>query len=67
MSQLRERFCPYCTQFKPDLAFKFVMHLKSQTKRGMCPSCQDRRKLPHSKLIEMAAQDKLDKLERSKR
>ena len=61
MHTIGERFCPYCSNYKPDKNFKTIFHFKSMTKRGMCPTCQGKRKLPHSKLIEMAEQDKIDK------
>lgn len=61
MIRVSERFCAYCQNFKSDIGFKFITHLKTLTKRGMCPPCQARRKLPHSKLIEMAEQDKLER------
>lgn len=61
MTRLKERMCMYCSSFKPDVGFKFVSHLKSMTRRGMCTTCQDKRKIPHSTLIEMAAQDKLER------
>ena len=58
MVRVKERHCMYCAQFKQDIGFKFVIHMKSQTKRGMCPSCQTKRKIPHAQLIEMAERDK---------
>lgn len=51
------RFCMYCQQFKPDKGFKFVVHPKTLTKRGQCPSCQERRKMPREVLNEMAKQE----------
>lgn len=52
-----QRFCMYCQQFKPDKGFKFVVHPKTLTKRGQCPSCQERRKMPRDVLNEMAIQE----------
>lgn len=61
MSRPAERFCAYCQNFKGDFGFRFITDTKKFTKRGMCPPCQEKRKLPHSKLIEMAEQDKIDR------
>lgn len=62
-----QRYCPYCQAFKPDEGFRVVIHIKSGSKRGMCPPCQDLRKKPHAELVAMAEQDKKLKTERNKR
>lgn len=55
---MTDRFCPYCRIFKPDEGFKTILHTSSNTRRGMCPQCQERRKLPRSVLQELADRDK---------
>ena len=53
----KQRFCMYCQQFKADTGFKFVVHPKTLTKRGQCPSCQERRKQPREALNALAKQE----------
>jgi hypothetical protein len=51
---MSERFCPYCQNFKPDDGFTTIVHVKSGSKRGMCPSCRAIRKRPRLDLINEA-------------
>lgn len=54
---MADRFCMYCQQFRKDEGFIFVVHRKTLTKRGQCPSCQARRKLPRAELEKLAKQE----------
>lgn len=56
-----ERFCPYCQCFRADAGFRTILHPKTMSKRGMCPYCQEKRKRPHSELVAMAEQDKIER------
>lgn len=58
---MRSKFCAYCAQFKPDEDFKQIFHLKSGTRRSMCPACQTLRKKPRAELIALAEQDKAER------
>jgi hypothetical protein len=53
------RFCPYCQNFRGDVGFKVIVHFKTQSKRGMCPHCQEVRKRPRADLIAEAGAEKL--------
>lgn len=53
----KQRFCMYCQHFKKDEGFKFIVHPKTGSKRGQCPSCQERRKLPRETLNDLAKQE----------
>jgi hypothetical protein len=55
---MKKRFCPYGQHFVDDVGFIFKMHAKSMTKRGMCPSCQAKRKLPRAVLDRMTKEEK---------
>lgn len=54
----KQRFCPYGQHFVDDEGFRFVLHAKSQTKRGMCPSCQAKRKLPRAVIDRMTEEER---------
>lgn len=58
----KERFCPYG---KPaghyvvdDGGWIWRHHVKSQTKRAMCPACQATRKLPAAVLKKMTEEER---------
>lgn len=47
----------YCQCFRKDEGFIFIVHQKTGSKRGQCPPCQEKRKLPRSELDRQAKQD----------
>lgn len=53
-----EKYCAYCRLHRPDQGFKLVFHSSSNTRRAMCPPCQDIRKRPRSELRELAEQER---------
>lgn len=58
---MKQRFCAYCRTFRSDEGFKTILHAGSNTRRAMCPCCQELRKLPRSTLQAMADQNRQDK------
>lgn len=62
---MSERYCPYCTRFKPDVGFKQILHPPTRSNRGQCPQCQDLRKKPHKELVAMAERDRIERNKRS--
>lgn len=66
----KERFCPYgkpAGHFVIDNGgWIFRFHLKSQTKRAMCPACQARRKLPRAVLDRMTEEERDERREASR-
>jgi hypothetical protein len=55
---MKKRFCPYGQHFVDDAGFVFVLHPKSMTKRGMCPTCQAKRRLPRSEIERMTKEER---------
>lgn len=51
---MAKRYCPYHQGFVADEGFKVIHHPSSGTQRGMCPSCQERRKQPRAALQALA-------------
>ena len=51
---MADRYCPYHQGFVVDEGFKVIFHTNSGTQRGMCPSCQERRKQPRAALQALA-------------
>lgn len=58
---MKDRFCPYHQGFVLDEGFKFIPHPATGTSRGMCPSCQAKRKRPHHELVALAAREKAER------
>lgn len=54
---MKQRFCPYCRTFRDDVDFKFVIHVKTGSKRGQCTPCQEMRKRPREELQKLAQED----------
>ncbi len=52
------RYCPYCQNFRLDVGFKRIWHIKSRTQRGMCSPCQQRRTLTREQLIELSRRER---------
>lgn len=61
---MKDKYCAYCSTFKPDEGFKHMFHLKSGTRRSMCPACQTLRKKPHEELVALAQRDKEERKKR---
>ena len=56
---MKQVFCPYCRTFRADDGqFKFVVHVKTGSKRRQCSSCQETRKLPRDQLEQRAKADR---------
>jgi hypothetical protein len=63
----KERYCPYHQGFVADEGFRIVTDPKSRTKRGMCPSCQAKRRLPRETLQALAERDRAERSAKSQR
>lgn len=66
----KERFCPYgkpAGHYVVDAGgWIWRFHLKSGTKRAMCPSCQAKRKLSKTVLAAMTKEERDDRREFSR-
>jgi hypothetical protein len=58
---VKQRFCPYCRNFKADTGFKTVVEARSGSRRGMCQPCQEMRKKPHAELVALSMKEKAER------
>jgi hypothetical protein len=58
---MKERFCPYCQNFRKDEGFKTIVHPNTGSKRGMCNTCQSLRQKPRKFLTDLAERDRTER------
>jgi hypothetical protein len=63
----KERYCPYHQGFVADEGFRIVVDPRSNTKRGMCPGCQAKRRMPRATLQALADRDRAERSAKSQR
>jgi hypothetical protein len=63
----KERYCPYHQGFVADEGFRIVVDVRSNTKRGMCPACQEKRRQPRAALQALADRDRSERAAKSQR
>ena len=63
----KDRYCPYHQGFVPDEGFRTITDPRSNTKRGMCPGCPAKRRLPRSTLQQLADRDRAERSAKSQR
>lgn len=58
---MKEKFCPYCQQFRLDPSWKTVHHGKTGSKRNMCSLCQEIRKKSRDELNALAEKERAER------
>lgn len=64
---MAERYCPYGQHFVADEGFRIVVDPRSNTKRGMCPGCQAKRRMPRAELQALADRDRAERSAKTQR
>lgn len=55
---MKQKYCAYCRCYRDDHGFKEVKHKASNTRRAMCPPCQELRTRPRTELQALAERER---------